>query len=270
MPVDANLRSRLATAAVGIPLLVWIIGWGPSWLFSGLFLFLTAGALHEYFAMTFPDAWRKQLAGVAFGIGLALIVVFYGEAKVIPALGVFLVLLFSLSLFFRVNAAARLGWLARMLLGGFYIGYLVPFIVLLFDRADGRAWVCWLLFVIMAGDSSGYFIGRRFGKKKLAPAISPGKTVQGAWGYLAGAIIIGLSGAALLFRQMGWLEVLFLSLTVGVLGQLGDLFESSVKRAFAVKDSGAMLPGHGGLLDRLDSLIFPAVVTTTYLRIFQS
>jgi phosphatidate cytidylyltransferase len=157
-----------------------------------------------------------------------------------------------------------------MLLGGFYIGYLVPFIILLFERAHGRAWVCWLLFVIMAGDSSGYFIGRRFGKKKLAPAISPGKTVQGAWGYLAGTIVIGLSGGALLLSQMAWVEMFLLSLTVGVLGQLGDLFESSVKRAFAVKDSGSLLPGHGGLLDRLDSLIFPAVFTTTYLRIFQS
>jgi phosphatidate cytidylyltransferase len=270
MPMDANLRSRLVTAAVGIPLLVWLIGWGPSWLFSALFLLLTAGALREYFAMTFPDARRMQLAGVVFGIALALVVVFYGEAKALAGLGILLVLLFSASLFFHAHAAARLGPLARLLLGGFYVGYLVPFIILLFDRADGRAWVCWLLFVIMAGDSSGYFIGRRFGKKKLAPAISPGKTVEGAWGYLAGTIVIGLSGAALLLSQMAWLEVLLLSLTLGVLGQLGDLFESSVKRAFAVKDSGSMLPGHGGLLDRLDSLIFPAVFTITYLRIFQS
>ena len=270
MLVDANLRARLATAAIGIPLLVWVIGWGPSWLFAALFLLLTAGALCEYFAMTFPDARRQQVAGVVFGIVLALIVVFYGAAKALVGLGILLVLLFSLSLFFYANKAERLGPLARTLLGGFYVGYLVPFIILLFDRADGRAWVCWLLFVIMAGDSSGYFIGRRFGKKKLAPAISPGKTVEGAWGYLAGTIVIGLGGGTLLLSHMAWLEVLLLSLTVGVFGQLGDLFESSVKRAFAVKDSGNVLPGHGGLLDRLDSLIFPAVFTTTYLRIFQS
>jgi phosphatidate cytidylyltransferase len=270
MPVDANLRARLATAAVGIPLLVWLVGWGPSWLFSALFLLLTAGALCEYFAMTFPDARGKQIGGVAFGIALALIVVFYGEAKALVALGIVLVLLFSLSLFFHANAAERLGPLARTLLGGFYIGYLVPFIILLFDRADGRAWVCWLLFVIMAGDTSGYYIGRRLGKKKLAPVISPGKTVEGAWGDLAGTIVIGLGGGVLLLSHMAWLEIFLLSLTVGVLGQVGDLFESSVKRAFAVKDSGSVLPGHGGLLDRLDSLIFPAVFTTAYLRIFQS
>ncbi len=270
MPVDANLRARLATAAIGIPLLVWLVGWGPSWLFAALFLLLTAGALCEYFAMTFPGARGKQVAGVAFGIALALSVVFYGEAKALVGFGILLVLLFSLSLFFYGNKAERLGPLARILLGGFYVGYLVPFVILLFERADGRAWVCWLLFVIMAGDSSGYFVGRRFGRKKLAPTISPGKTVGGAWGYLAGTMSIGLSGAALLLSQTAWLEILLLSLTVGVLGQLGDLFESSVKRAFAVKDSGSLLPGHGGLLDRLDSLIFPAVFTTTYLRIFQS
>ena len=270
MPVDANLRARLTTAAIGIPLLVWLVGWGPAWLFAALFLLLTAGALYEYFAMSFPDARGKQAAGVAFGIALALIVVFYGAAIVLAALGMFWVLLFSLSLFFHFHPAERLGPLASILLGGFYVGYLVPFIILLFGRADGRAWVCWLLFVIMAGDSSGYFIGRRFGKNKLAPVISPGKTVQGAWGYLVGTLVMGLGGAALLLSPMAWLEILLLSLSVGVLGQLGDLFESSVKRAFAVKDSGSLLPGHGGLLDRLDSLIFPAVFTTTYLRIFQS
>ncbi|MSP40377.1 MAG: hypothetical protein EXR70_17960 [Deltaproteobacteria bacterium] len=270
MPVDANLRSRLGTAAVGIPLLVWVIGWGPTWLFSGLFLSLTAGALREYFAMTFPADVNRQMAGVAFGFALALIVVFFGQANALVALGLLLVLLFSASVFFNGQRFASTGGLARTLLGGFYIGYLVPFVILLFTGADGRSWVCWLLFVVMAGDSSGYFIGRRFGKQKLAPAISPGKTVQGAWGYFAGTVVIGLSGAYLLLRQIPWPEVVLLSLTVGVLGQIGDLFESSVKRAFAVKDSGSMLPGHGGLLDRLDSLIFPAVFTTTYLRIFQS
>jgi phosphatidate cytidylyltransferase len=270
MPVDANLRARLATAAVGIPALVWLVVWGPAWLFSALFLLLTAGALCEYFAMTFPGAWTQQCAGVGFSINLTLLWVYFGPGSVLVGLGMVLVLLFSFSLCFHGNRFARMGWLPRMLLGGFYIGYLVPFIIVLFHRPDGRAWVCWLLFAIMAGDSSGYFIGRRFGKKKLAPAISPGKTVEGAWGNLAGTIVIGLSGAALLLSHVTWLEALLLSLGVGVLGQLGDLFESSVKRAFAVKDSGTLLPGHGGLLDRLDSLIFPAVFTTTYLRIFQS
>ncbi|HWH77189.1 MAG TPA: phosphatidate cytidylyltransferase, partial [Candidatus Binatus sp.] len=108
------------------------------------------------------------------------------------------------------------------------------------------------------------------GKKKLAPGLSPGKTVEGAWGYLAGALLFGLLGGAILVNEVSWIEIFLLSATIGIMGQIGDLFESWIKRVFAVKDSGTLLPGHGGLLDRLDSLIFPAVFTTTYLRIFHS
>jgi len=113
-----------------------------------------------------------------------------------------------------------------------------------------------------------YFTGRRFGARKLAPEISPGKTVAGAWGYVFGAVVAGWLSAVILFDSINWLEISILSVVLSVLGQLGDLFESWIKRVFAVKDSGHLLPGHGGLLDRLDSLIFPAVFTTAYLQAF--
>jgi phosphatidate cytidylyltransferase len=128
----------------------------------------------------------------------------------------------------------------------------------------------WLLFVIMAGDSAAYFMGRCFGKRKLAPSLSPGKTIAGAWGYLLGSLVVGLAGAALVLKEYAWLEIMLLSLALAALGQVGDLFESWIKRLSAVKDSSNILPGHGGLLDRLDSLIFPAVFTTAYLRMFHS
>jgi phosphatidate cytidylyltransferase len=154
------------------------------------------------------------------------------------------------------------------MLGGLYAGFLFPHLVLLFRGADGRAWTFWLLSVVMVGDSAAYFIGRRFGARKLAPEISPGKTIAGAWGYLVGTVLAGLVAAVLLLQRFSWAEILLLSVIVGVLGQFGDLFESWLKRVFAVKDSGSLLPGHGGLLDRLDSLIFPVVFTSTYLKVF--
>lgn len=268
--MDANLKARIATAIVGIPLLVWLIAWGPPWLFATFFFILTAGALYEYFAMTFPQAWRRRLAGNTFGVALALTVILSGQSVALEYFGAALVLIFSASLFFHEKLTAQANPLLRTLLGGWYIGFLVPFVVLLFRRPDGRAWMGWLLFVIMAGDSAAYFMGRCFGKRKLAPSLSPGKTVAGAWGYLLGSLVVGLVGAALVLQEFSWLEIMLLSLALAALGQVGDLFESWIKRLSAVKDSGNILPGHGGLLDRLDSLIFPAVFTTAYLRMFHS
>jgi phosphatidate cytidylyltransferase len=260
---------RLVTAAIGIPLLVWLIVWSPPWLFDGFILMLTVGALMEFFSMAFPSDRMLRLAGIAFGAVLMLAVWLYGESKVLQFFGILLVVGFSLGLVFRQTIAHRLGPLWRTLLGGFYVGYLVPFVILLFRQPAGRAWVGWLICVIMAGDSTAYFVGRRFGRKKLAPAISPQKTLEGAWGYLAGASLFGIVAGAMILRDISWIKVLLLTLALGVLGQqLGDLFESWVKRVFAVKDSSGVLPGHGGLLDRLDSLIFPAVFTSAYLRIF--
>jgi phosphatidate cytidylyltransferase len=122
--------------------------------------------------------------------------------------------------------------------------------------------------VILMGDAAAYFIGQRFGMRKLAPEISPGKTIEGAFGYLAGSLVGGWLGAMFLVTELTTVEVVMLSAMLSVAGQMGDLFESLIKRVFAVKDSGTLLPGHGGLLDRLDSLIFPAVFATTYLRVF--
>lgn len=269
-PVDANLRLRFITAGVGIPLLVWLIGWSPTWLFSGFVFMLVVGALLEYFSMAFPSGGKARVAGIIFGIGLALAVTVYGESSGPQGIGVVLLLGFSLGLIFRHRLAHRLGPVLRALLGGFYVGYLIPFIILLFRQPAGRAWVGWLTFVIMAGDSMAYFVGRRFGKRKLAPAISPGKTIEGACGYFAGVSVVGLVGGVMILGDVWWVEVLFLALVLGILGQLGDLFESWIKRVYGVKDSGTVLPGHGGLLDRLDSLVFPAVFTSAYLRIFHS
>ena len=206
--------------------------------------------------------------GIFFGMFLSGTVFLSGTFDPVTWLNFVLLMGFCVYLFAGGQLSDRWNRLLITLLGGFYVGYLFPHWVLLFRQPRGRAWVFWLLAVIMIGDTTAYFIGRRFGARKLAPEISPGKTVAGAWGYMAGAIVAGLVGAAFLFDQSAWIEMLGLSLVIGVLGQMGDLFESWIKRVFAVKDSGSLLPGHGGLLDRLDSLMFPAVFTTTYLKVF--
>jgi phosphatidate cytidylyltransferase len=266
--VESNLRSRLLTGTFAVPLLVLLVGWGPPWAFAGLFVVLIAQALREYFSMAFPGKMKDQFWGILFGLSLSLMLLFPLAPEGNSGLSLLFVFFFSIYLFLPGRLEERLNRLAWTLLGGVYLGYLLPHWVLLFRMPHGRAWVMLVLLVIMMGDAAAYFIGRRFGRRKLAPEISPGKTFEGVFGYLAGSLAGGCLGALFLVTELGTIEVLMLSGMLSAAGQIGDLFESLIKRVFAVKDSGTLLPGHGGLLDRLDSLIFPAVFATTYLRVF--
>jgi len=268
VPVDGNLSSRVLTAALGVPLLVLLVGWSPPWLFAAVFFIVTVGALHEYFTIVFPNRSRDRRLGIAFGISLSGAI--FLNDHVGSLIWVDMVVLIGLCVYISSGGALvdRLNGLAISLLGAIYVGYFLPHWVLLFRLPGGRAWVFWVLAVIMSGDTMAYFIGRRFGARKLAPEISPGKTLAGMWGYFVGAVIAGLLAAFALFESINWVEISVLSVALSILGQMGDLFESWIKRAFGVKDSGNLLPGHGGLLDRLDSLIFPAVFTTAYLQAF--
>jgi phosphatidate cytidylyltransferase len=266
--VDANLSSRVLTAALGVPLLVLLVGWSPPWLFAAVFFVVTLGALHEYFTIAFPNRNRDRGIGIAFGICLSGAI--FLDDYVPSLVWLDMVILVGLCVYLWTGGALadRLNRLGISLLGAIYAGYFLPHWVLLFRSSEGRAWVFWLLAVAMGGDTMAYFIGRRFGVRKFAPEISPGKTVAGICGYVIGAGIAGWLGALASFKSIDWVEISVLTVGVSILGQIGDLFESWIKRVFGVKDSGNLLPGHGGLLDRLDSLIFPAVFTTAYLQAF--
>lgn len=218
--------------------------------------------------MAFPGRVQDQVAGMLIGIALFFLMLLTPETGVETAVGLVLTVFFSIYLFMGGAMEERLGRLAYALLGAFYLGYLMPHWVLLFRLPQGRDWVIFVLAVIMSGDTVAYFVGKHFGGRKLAPRISPGKTVEGAVGYVVGSVVAAMLAGQFLNIRLALFELLALSLILCVFGQLGDLFESWIKRVFAVKDSGMGLPGHGGFMDRLDSLILPAVVTTTYLKVF--
>jgi phosphatidate cytidylyltransferase len=152
------------------------------------------------------------------------------------------------------------GWGATWYVSGFFYA-LIPALALLWIRerdAHGLELLLWAFIVTWSTDIGAYFAGRRFGKRKLAPSISPGKTVEGLYGGIVAAAVIG--GAWVLGNGLG-LPLLLLAPVFALAAQAGDLFESSMKRRAGVKDSGAWLPGHGGVLDRLDGLVPVAVLT---------
>lgn len=152
---------------------------------------------------------------------------------------------------------------AYLFLGSLYIGFGFSYMIQTRLMTDGMIWSLLALTVTWANDSGAYFMGKRWGKRKLWPSISPNKTVEGSLGGMVLSLIIsGIIG--LLFPELGSLDaVLGIGLMISIVGPLGDLIESAVKRTTGVKDTGSLLPGHGGVLDRFDSLLLVFLVLHT-------
>ncbi len=257
------------TALVGIPLLILLVGWGSGWVFSLVVFVLTGVALCEYFLIAFPGSRRRQAFGVSFGLLVSLSVLAGEPSDAGYWLGGILVVIFVTYLFWDGKLEERFMWLGWTLLGIFYVGYLVPHASVVFQLPDGRNWLFFILLVIMIGDTAAYYVGSHFGKRKLAPQISPGKTVEGGLASVGGSVLAGITSGTFLLPAVSGPEIFLISFVLSVLGQIGDLFESWIKRVFSVKDSGRWLPGHGGLLDRLDSLVFPVVFTSYFVRLYR-
>jgi phosphatidate cytidylyltransferase len=157
--------------------------------------------------------------------------------------------------------------LGLLTLGVLYVGLLLPHFYWLRNLVHGPQWVTFVIAIGMAGDSGGYFVGHAFGRHKLIPRVSPGKTVEGALGIILGSLAAGAAAKLILLPERSWGEMMALAFTMAVIGQIGDLGESVMKRTFGAKESGWIFPGHGGVLDRIDSLLFPVTLVYYYLAL---
>jgi phosphatidate cytidylyltransferase len=247
------LVSRLAVAAILLPVtlgIVWLGGW---WLF-GLAVIGGLLALHELYAMA--RSLRPIVLGGYAGLVLTLLGAQLGGTTWLLA-GILSTFVAALLVFFvssaRQNAVAGFG---VTLLGVAWVGGGLAHFMLVRDiPVDGRLLVFTILLTVFADDTAAFFVGRAIGRHKLAPAISPGKSVEGfIGGTLAG---VAVSFFALYEQDVVTTgESLVLGLVIALAATLGDLFESAVKRDLGVKDSGSLLGGHGGVLDRVDSLLW--------------
>lgn len=249
---------RWLTAIVALPLLGLLIGKGGQTFFALFVGLATAVGLLEYYALVLPrETMAKKTAALV--LGLTLVFSFWAGVQVVPAVLVMVLFCSAAICLLRFDRETPMAEVVyKQMLGFVYVPFLLGHLVLIRGWNHGATWMFFLLAVIIAGDTVAYYVGKAFGRHKLSPSISPGKTVEGALGGLVGNVLIGALFKTCCFPELGWGYWIILLIGMGTLGQAGDLFESMLKRSVQQKDSGNILPGHGGLLDRIDALLFAA------------
>jgi len=240
-------------------LLLLLMGTYP--LFS---LVITAGgavALHEFFRMRLPGSESKYtLPLIIVGLFPLLGAFLWGSGGMSSMLFLAFIFLVILTVAVYSSLDNALVFLCSQWFGIFYIGFCAAHLILLRSLPNGIYWLLMLTAITVFSDTAAYYTGRKLGKTKLCPNLSPGKTRAGAVGGIFGGMLGGLVVAVIAFGNVNLVFIGLLSLILSAIGIIGDLIESIIKRVSGVKDSGHILPGHGGLLDRCDSILLTAPV----------
>jgi phosphatidate cytidylyltransferase len=264
------LKHRVITAAVGVPLVILAIWFGDPWPWFSLLIAAAAlaGTYEFYHMANFNRREPLLYLGVLYSLALVLSP-HYRSPDVLPILITTTMLVSLIYLLCRPAREKAFHKWAWTIAGAIYVGWMLSYWLSLRGLGDGRSWVYLAILTTFANDTGAFFIGRATGKHKLAPTISEGKTREGAIGGLICAVLGALIVAAVLnlispFDFKYW-QIILIGLIIGLFAQLGDLVESLLKRNMEVKESGNLLPGHGGILDRFDSLIFVGAVVYYYV-----
>ncbi len=263
----SNLVVRLLTAAVAAPGILYLLFWAPKWGFQALVLAAVAIAAQELGAMTMGGDRLLVGYGVVASLAVSAVLLYAPTAPALLATFVLLPmggLLLSLVRPDPIDKAdRRVAWLIA---GPLYVGMLAT-LGRLHLRDNGGGWVVLTMMLAWWGDTGGYFAGRAFGKRKLYEKVSPKKTIEGAIGGLGGSVAGALCAHFWYLQALPLVDGVVLAVIAGALGQAGDLCESLIKRSAGVKDSGFIVPGHGGLLDRVDALVFTSAATWVYATV---
>ncbi len=260
-----NLAVRIGTAAVLAPLVLAVLFFAEPWAWFCVIAFASGVGAAELFGMTHPGDRVSQAVGACLAV-LLTGAVYFGEGDwrwLITGL-LATTLLGALLPLWRLGQieTAALRVMAGIA-GPVYAGLLLAPAALL-RRSAGAEWVVLILALAWFNDTAGYFVGRAFGKHKLYPAVSPKKTVEGYLGGIGGSLLAAVAGSLWLIPALPLTHALGLGFAAGVVGPLGDLVESLVKRSTGIKDSGWIIPGHGGLLDRVDAVLFVGPIVYVY------
>jgi phosphatidate cytidylyltransferase len=270
---SGSLAQRVLSAALLLPLLIVLIWWSV-WSVAVTVALATAAGLLELYGAFRQGGYHPRVL-VGLGSAFAIIVAIGLQVSsttdlLLPVVTFVIVLSLVAELAYHQQPGSLPSW-GLTLAGAFYIAWLLSHFILLralnapplhdtifkqLGMQPGVAWIYYACAITWLQDTSAYFVGRRFGRHKLAPILSPKKTWEGAAGGMIGAILTGIACVMLLGLPITLLQGALLGLVGGIVGPLGDLSESLIKRQVGLKDAGNLIPGHGGILDRADSLLF--------------
>lgn len=259
------MLKRVATAIVLISLIIVILTRASLWVFNAMVLLIILLGLREFYRLVIPNDTFSNVVGCLFGLTSAAILTFFGvRAWFMPF---FIALFFTLITAHMIYSTVAEGVVSRIgltLFGTAYLSFTLPAFAWMRGADHGRFLVVLTIGVVALGDTFAYAAGKLFGRHKLAPLISPKKTVEGFIASFFGGVAASVICWQIFWRELPVSLMIFLGIAVAAVGAFGDLIESLIKRGCHVKDSGTLLPGHGGILDRIDALVFaaPAVYFT--------
>ena len=271
---------RTLTLLVAIPLISSIIYWGSESVFLFITMLTAGAAYYEYLSMNLTSSsLMSRLTLVLLGVFCIFLVGYYKapintvERNGIVPLFVAMVTLFvfgilSVKLVLFPRKVIFQKPLSVIVIGLIYVCIYLSFLVAIRNGAEGIKWIFFILFVLWMGDTGAYIVGSMMGRTKLYPVVSPNKTIEGALAGLLFSLLTGLACRKIFLPDISIIHCILLTAGISLIGQLGDLCESVFKRERGFKDSGAILPGHGGILDRIDSLLFAAPFLYYYKAFF--
>ena len=260
---------RVLWALIIIPPLVFLIIFGPPYAMYVVVSVVAILGLHEFYTLTLPkQALHGKIGGILMGTVLCGVFQWAHYEMVVATMGVIVVVLFVSHILLSQELSTLPNWIATAFFGIVYVPFLLSHVILINKLPQGPLWVLMLSVTVWTGDTFALVAGSRWGKHKLSPHISPKKTVEGLLGGLAGSMVVAGLLRVLFLKNLPWSHTPILASSILLLGQIGDLGESMIKRAVNAKDSSGLIPGHGGVLDRLDSFLFSAPFLYYYVLYF--
>lgn len=264
MTLSSHVK-RWLTGLTALPILIFWLGWGSPLMFALLIALVCLLSLREYFQIAYGRnaiGFYHPIVILGYTAGLSVILAAHlGSAAFIL---VIITLNFLLCGFFLLprykTDPSIIDAVAMQIQGMVYIPVLIACLIRIRNSEAGIPWIFFLLAIVFAGDIGAYYAGSYLGRHKLCPSVSPNKTIEGSIGGLCANLLIGGIIKAIFLPALPWAACVIMFLLIGAAGQIGDLYESALKRSVQIKDSGTLLPGHGGMLDRIDALLFASPV----------